>query len=660
MISEMPKVDTMKNVANNNVKTSDNIQETTFPSPEKTDPPPTPPPPPPPLPPPPPTANSASKTNNVASKATDEIDKNMLPLPLPEGGTSTSGNDQSHIEMLLPSRRRRPANDTVHVLSSLYAKLVIMITLVLVVTEVLDNSVPLLLFHGYLFTYLLGGAVLCLMCIYFSMMVNKCPSCTGSSLSITEDASDPEAIIGGRKISYQSSNISIYLRIGSLVFGLGTLTSLGLEISSAFTRQDACVDELNMSQPVLQALFTFLQMLFLFVNVQDLIQSLGWFRHFAFMHLLATNVAVWIRQVIWEVTRDWGSLDHVIISSEKAWPLDDHNMTVHTFNEKGEHGVFFTRHCRWKKEINNEMEPMMALSRCLHNSTIGSIWEKSAPFLYAFIIQYSLIGTVMAYFLWQNIDKFSRRRKKSGISEYESENTEKTKQRPHFTMDCQGASKGLLLGLLVLVAGIIVVILFFVLKGQNTLNFDTLFALVVLHASILGTSTIAVLIGLFRIRHLNRQTRRVRKLNGLLQHIGVLAVYGYGLFGMVVGGMELQSIKHMVLFIDGALMVIQSFLQMLFIHKVLRRSCDYDEALQNARPGRQVVTFLVFCNLGLWLMETFTAHNYVTSQLQLDFYGNKAWGFICAVLMPLMIFYRFHSSSALTDAWKSTYKVKSN
>ena len=52
------------------------------------------------------------------------------------------------------------------------------------------------------------------------------------------------------------------------VFGLGTLIFTGLEIAMHATLETKCVDNLLMAHPILQALFSFLQMHFLFVNSQ--------------------------------------------------------------------------------------------------------------------------------------------------------------------------------------------------------------------------------------------------------------------------------------------------------------------------------------------------------------------------------------------------------
>lgn len=52
------------------------------------------------------------------------------------------------------------------------------------------------------------------------------------------------------------------------VFGLGTLIGVGLELSSVVTLHAPCTDPLNLAAPALLAAFAFMQMHFLFINVQ--------------------------------------------------------------------------------------------------------------------------------------------------------------------------------------------------------------------------------------------------------------------------------------------------------------------------------------------------------------------------------------------------------
>jgi hypothetical protein len=70
-------------------------------------------------------------------------------------------------------------------------------------------------------------------------------------------------------------------------------------------------------------------------------------------------------------------------------------------------------------------------------------------------------------------------------------------------------------------------------------------------------------------------------------------------------------------------------------------------SFSDATAGRQLVTFLLFGNITLWILDTFMTHNLITQALQLNFFGLLAWGIISRISLPLLIFYRFHSCVVL-------------
>ena len=48
-----------------------------------------------------------------------------------------------------------------------------------------------------------------------------------------------------------------------------------------------------------------------------------------------------------------------------------------------------------------------------------------------------------------------------------------------------------------------------------------------------------------------------------------------------------------------------------------RRICS-TRGQQYSKPGRQLITFLLFANITLWIMDTFmTTHNWITQEIQL-------------------------------------------
>ena len=78
------------------------------------------------------------------------------------------------------------------------------------------------------------------------------------------------------------------------------------------------------------------------------------------------------------------------------------------------------------------------------------------------------------------------------------------------------------------------------------------------------------------------------------------------------------------------------------------------------KPGREVVTFLLVCNLAMWAINTLETNRADSHPIQVKFYGGDwAWPIITHISMPLAIFYRFHSTVCLCEIWKKTFKYKS-
>ncbi|CAN8006622.1 unnamed protein product [Ixodes hexagonus] len=509
--------------------------------------------------------------------------------------------------------------------------------------------------QGYLYAYLLGGSVVCLLGVYISMLVDRCPALTGEPPR--QNSQDPETAVRNRRVTLSCSDVSIYLRIGVLVFGLGVLISCGLEIATIFTIPKPCTDPVNLAMPVLQALFAFLQMHFLFMNSQRVAKSLGCLRHPVFMHLVATNVAVWLKLLLWETSSEWLRQNHVEQTGQAIWPPKGFNFTTHVI-DRGEHKVFFTSDCLWRPQENTPMERMLTLQRCLHNSTIGAIWKKAAPFLSPFIVQYCVVGAVVIYTLWDNYSYCTKGNNNGSSKDHKRHSssngrTDADSGNGGFRIiDCQSSSKGLFLGLLVLVAGIIVLILFFVLSNEN-MEAETLSAVTTLHCAVQGLSLLATAVGLCRVGDVHHRRRRTSQLNSTLQAIGILAVYTYGVFSVVVGASKIRDgAEHILLLLDGAFMVIFASLQSVFVQRVA--ASIVAKKAGSHKPGLQVVTFLMFSNLVLWLLETFTNQNHIVSQQQLAMYGAVSWGIISRVALPLVIFYRFHSCVYLVEAWRQS------
>ena len=77
----------------------------------------------------------------------------------------------------------------------------------------------------------------------------------------------------------------------------------------------------------------------------------------------------------------------------------------------------------------------------------------------------------------------------------------------------------------------------------------------------------------------------------------------------------------------------------------------------------QVVTFLILLNLVVWGAYTFGLQNPTTTIQELRYYGLVAgshhvyiWIVLQRVIIPIIIFFRFHSLVMLVECWKNTYR----
>lgn len=91
-------------------------------------------------------------------------------------------------------------------------------------------------------------------------------------------------------------------------FGVGTMIWTGLEIGTFFETplNSPCLQILKGVNPLLQMIFTFLQMYFIFMNSR-VILNIHRFKvvaRFGLMHVVATNVCVWIRTLVMETLKE--------------------------------------------------------------------------------------------------------------------------------------------------------------------------------------------------------------------------------------------------------------------------------------------------------------------------------------------------------------------
>ncbi|VDK22238.1 unnamed protein product [Taenia asiatica] len=77
------------------------------------------------------------------------------------------------------------------------------------------------------------------------------------------------------------------------------------------------------------------------------------------------------------------------------------------------------------------------------------------------------------------------------------------------------------------------------------------------------------------------------------------------------------------------------------------------------KPGRTILTLLLILNISMWVVTTFGLKYAARYSLHQAHYSGIAWKLITQLSMPLIVFFRFHSTICLTDIWSSAYRVHS-
>jgi len=75
-------------------------------------------------------------------------------------------------------------------------------------------------------------------------------------------------------------------------------------------------------------------------------------------------------------------------------------------------------------------------------------------------------------------------------------------------------------------------------------------------------------------------------------------------------------------------------------------------------PGRGVITFLIVANVTVWICRTALVKA-ISSDTMISFYTTLPWLLLANINLPLLLFYRFHSSFCLADIWHSAYTYPS-
>ena len=123
-------------------------------------------------------------------------------------------------------------------------------------------------------------------------------------------------------------------------------------------------------------------------------------------------------------------------------------------------------------------------------------------------LHFSLIAAAVTYIMWKNVgnDKIDNLEGKSKLKDSGNGTLDAAKKRRgYWRVDCQSASKGLFLGLLCLVGGIIILIIFFVMKDTPEFQDEMFWIFSGAELAILGLASIGCIGGFIQVQKLSHR-----------------------------------------------------------------------------------------------------------------------------------------------------------
>jgi Otopetrin len=106
-------------------------------------------------------------------------------------------------------------------------------------------------------------------------------------------------------------------------------------------------------------------------------------------------------------------------------------------------------------------------------------------------------------------------------------------------------------------------------------------------------------------------------LNDILLRISAFGLFLYSVFSVIAGALNChKDDQNLLVTITSAVAILQVVLQLLFIGDVSRRRVHLPEH-DRTKPGRQIVTFLLICNIAMIAIYTFEAQKVVANPVSI-------------------------------------------
>ncbi|KRZ79089.1 hypothetical protein T10_5313, partial [Trichinella papuae] len=408
--------------------------------------------------------------------------------------------------------------------------------------------------------------------------------------------------------------ISMYLRIGTLgklkhVFGVLGMINDGIMLVMSFSFY--CTEYMKFVAYILSALFRFFQMAFIFRSSGMAINRLGTFTKFGLMHNLAVNLIIGFRSIVME---EKGMIKTIIFQQSDFGDL------FGIVNVSSDGSTVSTNDCENSHEILSSLRTFFTTCE----------------------LEYSLICAITLQLVWMHS---STPRQKPHVGKIVNQK---------LNVDCSSSTKGLMAGLLFLVVTIVSLVLFFILLDEGKLS-EAILLFYINDAIVYMVCTGAVVVVLFQIRRFGyvRQNEHVKRIDDILLSVGLLGQLSFCLLSLVLP-FNVNRVSILMASVS-ILCMVQVLLQTALLFTGRRMRCASSSHLRK-KSGRQMVAFLIVCNLSIFLINTFQAEKATLNSYTADVYNSRLWTVVLHSTIPLRTFFRFHSSVCLAEMWTTLYR----
>ena len=251
------------------------------------------------------------------------------------------------------------------------------------------------------------------------------------------------------------------------------------------------------------------------------------------MHMIATNLCVWLKVVILE-TKHEIQISHLKQSA--------HVTVSHTDLLTSASDIDFLMHGSDQNFIrvsDSDTINIMHLTEsvsCPKKNVMHTLLENSGPFLFPCTIEFSLICAAILFIMWKNVNTEHEYYKLARLRNmHAGEASDLPSGDQMYSVDCSRASTGLFCGIVVMVVTIISLIVFFVFITNEDSSMRQTAVQVASFSELImyGLTSVAVMVGMCQMRKLWYDDSRTLELDNLLLIIAQTGVFIYAAFSII-------------------------------------------------------------------------------------------------------------------------------